>query len=124
LLLAFVVGYLSCRFFEDVMRKRADNPNVLMETMHLKPYFDEGSRQAAEAADALLESRHAKTASQAGFRGSIRDTMARSRQEKSTKLERDEAVHAALLKRKVRANTTSVLLETRDTLKPPNHHFY
>ena len=88
------------------MRKRAENPNVILETMHLKPYYDEGSRQAAEAADALLESRHAKTASQAQFRGSMRDTLARARQEKSTKLEKDEAVHAALLKRKVREGIT------------------
>ncbi len=89
------------RFFEDVMRSRSSNPNTLMQSMHLKRFADEGAAQAAAAAEALAQERAAKKAAQGSFRQDVRHVMESTHTERVAKLQRDEAVHAALLKRKV-----------------------
>lgn len=83
------------------MRKHIDNPNVIMESLHLKRFADEGSRQAAAAADAGAAEAAAQAANRAAMHDGLRTKLAASRAEKSTKLQKDEAIHAAILKRKV-----------------------
>lgn len=93
--------HAPCRFFEDVMRKNSSSPNRLMESIHLKRFADEGSRQAAAAAEAAATAAAAHAASRSAFRGELKDKMATGRHEKATQLQRDEAVHAAILRHQV-----------------------
>eukprot|EP00775_Hariotina_reticulata_P002553 gene2553-2855_t len=90
----------NLKFFEDVMRKHIDNPNVLMESLHLKRFADEGSRQAAAAAEAGAAEAAAEVANKAAVHDNLRAKLAASRADKSAKLQRDAAIHAAILKRK------------------------
>lgn len=91
----------TCRFFEDVMRKNSASPNMLMESLHLKHFADEGSRQAAAAAEAAAAAAAAHTAGRSAFREGLKTKMAVGRTDKAVKLERDEAVHAAILRHQV-----------------------
>jgi hypothetical protein len=92
---------LPCRFFEDVMRKKVGSPNALMESMHLKRFADEGSRQAMTAADSAAAEAAAQLARKAAMRDGQLGKLAAARADKSLRLQRDEAVHAALLKHQV-----------------------
>lgn len=84
-----------------MMRKKNASPNSLMESLHLKRFADEGSRQAAAVADAAAAEAAAEQASKAAMRSSLRGKLAAGRNERATKLQHDEAVHAAILKRQV-----------------------
>lgn len=90
------------------MRKQSSSPNKLMESLHLKPFADEGSRQAAAAADAAAAAAAAHAAGRSAFRGELTNKMAAGRIEKTTKLQRDEAVHAAILRHQVREFSASM----------------
>ena len=95
-------GIMSCRFFEDVMRKNSSSPNMLMESLHLKRFADEGSRQAAAAAEGAAAAAAAgQAAGRAAFRDGLKNKMATARSDKANKLQRDEAVHAAILRHQV-----------------------
>jgi hypothetical protein len=61
----------------------------------------EGARHEADAAAALLEGRAERVARHAAGRDRLRGTMAANSRERGARLERDAAVHEALLKRKV-----------------------
>lgn len=90
------------------MRKQSSSPNKLMESLHLKPFADEGSRQAAAAADAAAAAAAAHAAGRSAFRGELTNKMATGRIEKTIKLQRDEAVHAAILRHQVRELSASM----------------
>lgn len=92
---------LAYRFFEDVMRKNSSSPNKLMESLHLKRFADEGSRQAAAVAEATAAAAAAHAAGRSAFRDGLKNQMATGRHEKATQLQRDEAVHAAILRHQV-----------------------
>lgn len=83
------------------MRKNSGSPNKLMESLHLKRFADEGSRQAAVATDGAAAATAAHAASRSAFRGELKSKMATGRHEKATQLQRDEAVHAAILRHQV-----------------------
>mmetsp|Transcript_35241 Transcript_35241/g.78424 ORF Transcript_35241/g.78424 Transcript_35241/m.78424 type:complete len:1824 (+) Transcript_35241:146-5617(+) len=88
------------RFFEDTMRRKQDNPNMLMESMHLRKFTEEQYKQERRANRGLSEEQAQYKAQQAAFRKSLQTTMSAGRTEKSKKLQHDDAVHAAILKRK------------------------
>lgn len=83
------------------MRKNSASPNMLMESLHLKQFTDEGSRQAAAAAEAAAAAAAAHAAGRSAFRDGLKTKMAVGRTDKAVKLERDEAVHAAILRHQV-----------------------
>lgn len=83
------------------MRKNASSPNMLMESLRLKPFADEGSRQAAAAADATAAASAGQAAVRAAFREGLKGRMAAGRSDKATQLQHDEAVHAAILRHQV-----------------------
>jgi hypothetical protein len=95
------VPQLKRRFFEDVMRKKVGSPNALMESMHLKRFADEGSRQAMTAAESAAAEAAAQQARKAAMREAELGKLAAARADKSLRLQRDEAVHAALLRHQV-----------------------
>ncbi|GFR40940.1 hypothetical protein Agub_g1600 [Astrephomene gubernaculifera] len=88
------------RHFEDMLRIQAANPNVVMESMHLSKFTDEGLRQQREALATLLRERAQHVAQRDTFRAGQMDRMHSGRSDKAQKLARDDAIHAALLKRK------------------------
>ncbi|KAG2442556.1 hypothetical protein HXX76_002642 [Chlamydomonas incerta] len=88
------------RHFEDTLRSQAANPNAIMESMALAKFTEEGIRQQREALAGLLRDRAQHTAQRDTFRATQMDKLGSARGDKSQRLERDEAVHAALLKRK------------------------
>jgi hypothetical protein len=73
-----------------------------MESMALTKFTEEGIRQQREALAGLLRDRAQHTAQRDTFRATQIDKLGSARSDKAQRLERDEAVHAALLKRKVR----------------------
>lgn len=83
------------------MRSNAENPNALRETVHLERFTKEGMRQERSAARALIDSRAATVDLQLTARRGQLDRMGTARSDKSVRLQRDDAVHASLLKRKV-----------------------
>jgi hypothetical protein len=90
------------RFFEENMRSKVDNNNTLMESLKLRRYMEEMYRQE-RGADVLTAQEHAEMEAQrATFRSSQLTKMEQSRNEKVKKLQHDDAVHATLLKHKVR----------------------
>jgi hypothetical protein len=136
------------RAFDAAMRKGAASPNRLMETAHLKPFYDgaragrgrgaargcgvgvgpqrlwtrlrgadaptashspsalllrhaEGERQVAAVEEARARARADRDARHAAGRERLRDALATNAQQRSQALQRDAAVHAALLRRKV-----------------------
>lgn len=93
--------FLACRLFEDVMRKKVGSPNALMESMHLKRFADEGSRQAMTAAELAAAEASTQQARKAAMREAELGKLAAARADKSLRLQRDEAVHATLLKHQV-----------------------
>eukprot|EP00879_Flechtneria_rotunda_P030182 GHRR01032781.1.p1 GENE.GHRR01032781.1~~GHRR01032781.1.p1 ORF type:complete len:295 (+),score=115.10 GHRR01032781.1:141-1025(+) len=93
---AYEAGNLQ--LFEDIMRKRSESPNKLMQTLHVKRFIDEGERQAAAAADAAAAEAIARAAAKAAARIEELNKLAAARADKAAKLQRDDAVHAALLK--------------------------
>jgi hypothetical protein len=101
---------VACRFFEDVMRKNSSSPNKLMESLHLKRFADEGSRQAAAVADATAAAAAAHAAGRSAFRDGLKNQMAAGRHEKATQLQRDEAVHAAILRHQVTSSCAGCCL--------------
>jgi hypothetical protein len=103
MLLAALPSLPLCSLFEDILRKQGESPNKLLESLHLQRYTDEGARQAAEATDALFESRRGQKQKELDFRASLQDKLNKSRGSKAAQLQHDSAVHAALLRRKVRA---------------------
>lgn len=94
------------------MRKNSSSPNRLMESIHLKRFADEGSRQAAAAAEAAAAAAAAHAAGRSAFRGELKDKMATGRHEKATQLQRDEAVHAAILRHQVTLTPLPQLVPT------------
>lgn len=84
------------------MRKKSENPNTLMESLHLKRFADEGARQASAAAEGNALEASVKQAQRGARREEELSKLAAGRSDKTTKLQRDEAVHAALLKHQVR----------------------
>ena len=82
------------------MRAQVDNPNALMESIHLKQFYDEQARQQYKAIRGEAHEKQAHTAERATFRAGQLDKLSGSRTEKIKKLTHDDAVHAALLKRK------------------------
>lgn len=56
------------RFFEETMRSRAENPNSLMESMHLRKYMEQMYRQERQASSAVQQDQAALAASRATFR--------------------------------------------------------
>jgi hypothetical protein len=100
----------ACRFFEDVMRKNSSSPNKLMESLHLKRFADEGSRQAAAVSEATAAVAAAHAAGRAAFRDGLKNQMATARHEKATQLQRDEAVHAAILRHQVTSSAAGCCL--------------
>ncbi|KAG2448325.1 hypothetical protein HYH02_006909 [Chlamydomonas schloesseri] len=88
------------RHFEDTLRSQAANPNAIMESMALSKYTEEGIRQQREVLAGLLRDRAQHTAQRDTFRATQIDKLSSARSDKAQRLERDEAVHAALLKRK------------------------
>ncbi|GIL73035.1 hypothetical protein Vretimale_4669 [Volvox reticuliferus] len=88
------------RHFEELLRLQAANPNMVMESIHLSKFADEGLRQQREALAALFRERAQHTAQRDTFRATQIDKMGSARSDKAQKLARDDAVHAALLKRK------------------------
>ncbi|GLC51118.1 hypothetical protein PLESTB_000467700 [Pleodorina starrii] len=88
------------RQFEDLMRLQAANPNQVMESIHLSKFADEGLRQQREALATLLRERAQQAAQRDTFRAGQMEKMGSARSDKAQKLSRDDAVHAALLKRK------------------------
>lgn len=83
------------------MRNTADNPNTLMSSMHLRRYTEEMYRQERLAQTGTLEERAAMASNRATFRSSQMTKMEQARADKLKKLQRDDAVHASLLKHKV-----------------------
>lgn len=83
------------------MRKNSSSPNRLMESLHLKRFADEGGRQAAAAAEGAAAAAAAHAAGRSAFRDGLTSKMAAGRTDKATKLQRDEAVHAAILRHQV-----------------------
>lgn len=83
------------------MRKRTQSPNAMMESLHLKKFADEGCRQAAVAAESTAAEKAMKDMKQAAFRDAELNKLAAARSDKANRLNRDEAVHAALLKHQV-----------------------
>lgn len=69
--------------------------------MHLARFTEEGLRQQRMALTALLHDRAQAAADRDTFRGGQLDKLTSARSDKAQRLARDEAVHAALLKRKV-----------------------
>ncbi|EFJ52136.1 hypothetical protein VOLCADRAFT_103155 [Volvox carteri f. nagariensis] len=88
------------RQFEELLRLQAANPNMVMESIHLSKFADEGLRQQREALATLLRERAQQTAQRDALRSTQMEKMSSARSEKAQKLARDDAVHAALLKRK------------------------
>eukprot|EP00882_Tetradesmus_deserticola_P029294 GHRQ01032795.1.p1 GENE.GHRQ01032795.1~~GHRQ01032795.1.p1 ORF type:complete len:159 (+),score=30.02 GHRQ01032795.1:170-646(+) len=91
----------ACRCFEDILRRKVGSPNALMESLHLKRFADEGSSQAMTAADRAAADAAAQLARRAAIRDGELGKLAAARANKSLKLQRDEAVHAALIKHQV-----------------------
>eukprot|EP00878_Enallax_costatus_P042828 GHUV01050318.1.p2 GENE.GHUV01050318.1~~GHUV01050318.1.p2 ORF type:complete len:164 (+),score=66.55 GHUV01050318.1:1541-2032(+) len=91
----------NLKFFEDVMRKKSQSPNAMMESLHLKKFADEGSRQTAAAAEGAAAEKARQDLKRATFRDTERAKLAVVRNDKANKLDRDEAVHAAILKHQV-----------------------
>ena len=83
------------------MRGTADNPNSLMSSMHLRKFSEEMYRQERSANMGTLEERAALASHRATFRSSQMTKMEQARSDKLKKLQRDDAVHASLLKHKV-----------------------
>lgn len=83
------------------MRKNSSNPNVLMEAMHLKRFADEGARQDRAAAESATAAAGSQAAMRGAFREGLRNKMAAARADRTVKLQRDEAVHAAILRHQV-----------------------
>ncbi|KAG2499886.1 hypothetical protein HYH03_002175 [Edaphochlamys debaryana] len=88
------------RHFEETLRNNATNPNAVMEAMHLSAFTEEGIRQQREALATLLRERATTVAQRDTFRAGQMDKLHSARSDKAQRLDRDEAVHAALLKRK------------------------
>ncbi|KXZ56759.1 hypothetical protein GPECTOR_1g684 [Gonium pectorale] len=88
------------RHFEDIMRIQAANPNAVMESMHLAKFTEEGIRQQREALATLLRERSQHAAQRDTFRAGQMEKLSSARSDKAQRLARDDAVHAALLKRK------------------------
>lgn len=114
-------SHAPCRFFEDVMRKNSSSPNRLMELIHLRRFADEGSRQAVAAAEAAAAAAAAHAAGRSAFRGELKDKMATGRHEKATQLQRDEAVHAAILRHQVALTAPLQLVLTLLSQAPMPH---
>lgn len=89
------------RFFEDLLRAQGENPNAVMQTMHLKRFLDEGLHQQQAAFQAEQQAHADKAAVQDAFRTTVRSKLATGKLERVKQLEHDEAVHAAIMKRKV-----------------------
>jgi len=72
-----------------------------MESLHLKRFADEGSRQAVAAAEAAATAAANQAAVRGAFKDGLKNKMATSRADKATTLQRDEAVHATILRHQV-----------------------
>jgi hypothetical protein len=72
-----------------------------MEALHLRRYADEGARQAAVAAQDAAAAAAAASAERAAFRDGLRGRLCANRTDRAAKLQRDEAVHAAILRHQV-----------------------
>lgn len=87
-----------------------------MESMHLARFTEEGLKQQRMALTALLQDRAHAAADRDTFRHGQLDKLASARSDKAQRLARDEAVHAALLKRKVgwcRRSSRACIQQTR-----------
>lgn len=106
------------------MRSQAMSGNALMESMHLAQYSHEGARQQQAVLAGMLRDRQRKVADQGTFRAAQTGKMASARSDKAQKLNRDDAVHAALLKRKVRVCVcASVCVVERGVGRAGGWHF-
>ena len=83
------------------MRSNAENPNSLMSSLHLRRYTEELYRQEQAANNALTQEKASMTHQRSTFRSSQITKMEAARGDKLKKLQRDDAVHATLLKHKV-----------------------
>ncbi len=93
---------------------QAANPNMVMEGIHLSKFADEGTRQQREALTALFRDRAQHSAQRDTLRATQMEKMSSARSDKAQKLGRDDAVHAALLKRKVRRWDPGAMRKTED----------
>ena len=83
------------------MRQVTDNTNHLMESMHLRKYSEKQYKLELTAEQQTSEE-HARAEAQASaFRASLLRKMGLGRKAKTKMLQHDDAVHAAILKRKV-----------------------
>ena len=92
---------LALRFFEETMRSNAENPNTLLSSLHLRRYTEEMYRQEQAAKSARVHDSSLMASQRATFRSSLLTKMEGARGDKMKKLQRDDAVHATLLKHKV-----------------------
>lgn len=90
-----------CRVLEGVLRKHAVSPKRVREALHLQHFSDEAARQAAAAADGAAVEAARQACDRAALRSSLRGQLAAGRSGRHAKLQRDEAVHAAILKYQV-----------------------
>ncbi|KAF8067189.1 SPEF2 [Scenedesmus sp. PABB004] len=79
------------RFFDDVLRKQAQSPNALMESLYLQRFTDEAGRLAAVAADAAAADAAAADGARTRFRAAELGKLAAGRTERAARLQHDKA---------------------------------
>lgn len=102
------------------MRKKSQSPNAMMESLHLKRFADEGSRLATAAAEAAAAEKAMKESKRAAFRDSERTKLTAARNDKANRLDRDEAVHAAIIKHQVRHEHLWNVYSSAELSRSPN----
>ena len=84
------------------MRLVSGNANQLLESAHLRKFAEKQQSLDCSAEQMMADDRARAEAEVSGFRNSLLHKMGSSRNDKTKKLQHDDAVHAAILKRKVR----------------------
>ena len=89
------------RFFEESMRSKQENPNDLMQSLHLRKFMEAQYKLERRAASATEQEKMLSESQKSAFRSTLKSNLETQRSEKSKKLDADKAVHAALMKHKV-----------------------
>jgi hypothetical protein len=89
------------RFFEETIRSAIpQSTNQLLESTHLRKFSERQYKLEAAADQAMKADDNRVEESRRSFRTSRRSLMASQRSDKASKLDRDAAVHASLLRHK------------------------